>query len=299
MASVAIAMIGRRSTSHQPTVQRMAPGTHPLAVTIRGVSRRYLLHVPSASDQGKKWPVVVMFHGGGGTARAALRETGWAEKADKEGFLVAFPEGTPPDLSRTARFRDNPQTWNDGSKRAGIGAARTDVPDVEFVSTMLADFKVRVSVDDRRVYATGFSNGASMTFRVARELSRVLAAVAPVAVVKNRACFTARTGQRESPTVVREIRRASCCTPSMGTGITGRVGSRLFRGVSVARTPPSSRQATSSGSSSRPTPSVEQVFDSWSNHEVSRCSLIQPIRLLRLRSGNGARGNPAQGARAL
>ncbi|MHB8838370.1 MAG: CE1 family esterase [Gemmatimonadaceae bacterium] len=137
--------------------------------------------MPSAYNPGKKWPVVVMFHGGGGTARAALRETGWAEKADKEGFLVAFPEGTPPDLSRAARFRDNPQTWNDGSKRASVGAVQADVPDVEFVSTMLADIKLRVSVEERRVYATGFSNGASMTFRVVRELSRVLAAAAPVA----------------------------------------------------------------------------------------------------------------------
>ena len=46
---------------------------------------------------------------------------------------------------------------------------------------MLADLKTRCSVDDRRIYATGFSNGASMSFRVARELSRSFAAVAPVA----------------------------------------------------------------------------------------------------------------------
>jgi polyhydroxybutyrate depolymerase len=46
---------------------------------------------------------------------------------------------------------------------------------------MLADLKGRVSVDERRIYVTGFSNGASMAFRVARELSPIIAAAAPVA----------------------------------------------------------------------------------------------------------------------
>lgn len=139
------------------TVNSMPPGTHLFRVTVKGVERRYLLHIPPAYTPANKWPVVVMFHGGGGTARSAMRETGWTEKADKEGFLAVFPEGTPLYPTRPARFRDNPQTWNDGSKRG--------VADVEFVTMMLADLKVRFSVDERRVYATGFSNGASMTFR--------------------------------------------------------------------------------------------------------------------------------------
>jgi polyhydroxybutyrate depolymerase len=110
-----------------------------------------------------------------------MRETGWCEKADAEGFLAVFPEGTPPDPSRPGRFRDNPQTWNDGSDRPNVGASRRGVADVAFVSALLADLKARFRVDEGRIYATGFSNGASMAFRVARELSPVFAAVAPVA----------------------------------------------------------------------------------------------------------------------
>jgi polyhydroxybutyrate depolymerase len=55
------------------------------------------------------------------------------------------------------------------------------VADVAFVSALLADLKARFRVDEGRIYATGFSNGASMVFRVARELSPVFAAAAPVA----------------------------------------------------------------------------------------------------------------------
>lgn len=164
-----------------PTAGSMALGIHQFAVTVKGVERRYLLHVPAIYDPARKWPVVIMFHGGGGSARGALRDTGWDKKADKEGFLALFPEGTSPDMSLPGRFRDNPQTWNDGSKRANVGAVSRGVPDVEFISAMLADLKLRLSVDDRRIFATGFSNGGSMAFRVARELPLTIAAVAPVA----------------------------------------------------------------------------------------------------------------------
>jgi len=165
----------------KPTVTSIASGTHPFAITVQGVERSYFVHVPPSYDSTKKWPVVVMFHGGGGTAQAAMWDTGWDDKSDKEGFLAVFPEGTPPDASRPGRFRDNPQTWNDGSKRPNVGAASRGVPDVDFVAAMLADLKLRFGVDERRIYITGFSNGASMAFKVARELSTIVAAAAPVA----------------------------------------------------------------------------------------------------------------------
>jgi len=122
---------------------------------------------------------VVMLHGGGGTGRAAATETGWGAKADKEGFLAVFPDALPPDPKKPSSFGKNPQLWNDGSERFYEGQKAVD--DVAFVGAVLDDLAVRFSVDGRRVYVTGFSNGASMTFRVGAGLSRRLAAIAPVA----------------------------------------------------------------------------------------------------------------------
>lgn len=172
---------GTADAEEKPAVQSVTTSTQLFTITVKGIERRYFAHVPPNRNETKKWPVVVIFHGGGGSAKGAMWETGWREKADAEGFLAVFPEGTPPDRSRPSRFRDNPQTWNDGSDRPNVGAVQRGVPDVEFVSEMLADLKARFSVDERRIYATGFSNGASMTFRVARELSDVIAAAAPIA----------------------------------------------------------------------------------------------------------------------
>ncbi|MCP3876253.1 MAG: hypothetical protein GY699_24310 [Desulfobacteraceae bacterium] len=182
---VLIFLSGCRVTStkveDRTTSKNLSAAARPFTITLKGLQRRYFVHIPLSYNHTKKWPVVVMFHGGGGTARVTMWETGWSEKADQEGFLAVFPEGTPPDASRPPHFRENPQTWNDGSKRPNVYASIRGVPDTEFISAMIANLIRDFSVDDRRIYASGFSNGASMTFRVARELDHIIAAAAPVA----------------------------------------------------------------------------------------------------------------------
>jgi len=164
-----------------PKPTTMHPGDNKVELTSGGLARRYIVHVPPGYDGKTALPVVIMFHGGGGKARGAMSETGWSAKADRENFFAVYPEGVPHDPGRHASFVLNPQTWNDGSGRENLPAARMQIDDVGFVNAMLDDLGARLRVDPRRVYATGFSNGASMTFRVGRELAARLAAIAPVA----------------------------------------------------------------------------------------------------------------------
>ncbi|MEI7947199.1 MAG: PHB depolymerase family esterase [bacterium] len=154
-------------------------GDHSLTLKVGELDRHYIVHVPTNYAAIKSMPVVIMFHGGGGTARGAMRETGWAQKADQMGFLAVFPEATPPDPTKPGRFGSNSQLWNDGSGR--FHAGQKNVPDVAFINAMIDDLIVRFNVDRRRIYATGFSNGASMAFRVGIELSTRIAAIAPFA----------------------------------------------------------------------------------------------------------------------
>jgi polyhydroxybutyrate depolymerase len=168
-----------QEASTMPT--KMRPGDHTLELTINGLKRHYVVHVPKAYDGKIPVPVVIMFHGGGGRARGAMQETGWSAKADRENFLVVYPEGVPRDPTRRGSFVTNPQSWNDGSARPILAAARQNIDDVGFVNAMLDDLGMKFRIDPHRLYATGFSNGASMTFRAGRELSTRLAAIAPVA----------------------------------------------------------------------------------------------------------------------
>ena len=156
-------------------------GVEMVSINIGETPRSYLVHLPARYTRTRRWPVVVMFHGGGGTAKVAMEDTGWARKGEQAGFISVFPEGTRPNPARPARFIGNAQSWNDGSHMPAKSAGERGVDDMAFVSALLKDIERRYSINQRRIYATGFSNGASMSFRLARELSTRIAAIAPVA----------------------------------------------------------------------------------------------------------------------
>src|SRR5262245_61836098 len=115
----------------------------------------------------------------GATAAWADDETGWSLLARREGFALALPEALRRDLNSPPKFLTNPQRWNDGSPTALENQPMAD--DVAFLAALIGDAANRTGIDPRRVFLSGFSNGAAMAFRFASERARLLAAVAPVA----------------------------------------------------------------------------------------------------------------------
>ncbi len=138
-----------------------------LTLTVGGQERQALVHVPP--NASGLLPLLMMFHGAGGTAEWTIGETGWSDTADRTGFVVVYPEGRRPNPDQPARFLSNPQSWTD------------DAEDMAFVDALLTELIRRARIDSPRVFVTGFSNGAAMAFRVANELSDRIAAIAPVA----------------------------------------------------------------------------------------------------------------------
>jgi polyhydroxybutyrate depolymerase len=152
-------------------------GSHPLTLEHGGRLRRYVVHIPAHGPH--PLPVVLAFHGAGGTARIMLHHSRWLQQSEKGGFAVVAPEGTPPKLREKPSFRFNPQLWNLGGTSTAAPTGNTD--DVGFVRAILERLPQFLEVDGSRVYATGFSNGAGLCFRLAVELGRSLAAIGPVA----------------------------------------------------------------------------------------------------------------------
>jgi polyhydroxybutyrate depolymerase len=147
-------------------------GDYELAVEHDGRTRTTLVHVPEKAAEGRPMPVVLNFHGGGGNARAHRDYVRMDALADREGFIVAYPNGT-------GRLEEKLLTWNAG---LCCGYAVTEkVDDVGFVRVLLAALGGRAPVDTARVYATGLSNGAMMSYRLAAQASERIAAIAPVA----------------------------------------------------------------------------------------------------------------------
>ena len=146
-----------------------------------GRTRSYLLHLPPDYDAKKPVALVIVFHGGGGNASNAEKMTGFSELADKEGFMVVYPNGI-------GRIYDRYLTWNAGNC-CGY-ALDQEVDDVDFTAKLIEKLEKEFSVDRSRIYATGISNGAMMVYRLACELSDKIAAIAPVAgALNNKNCF--------------------------------------------------------------------------------------------------------------
>ena len=155
----------------------LAAGDYQFDLTVGGAKRLYVLHVPPHTDQ-QLLPIVMMLHGAGGTARNAARSYGWCEKADAEAFVAVFPQGLPVRPNRPAWFLTNPNVWNDLSGRTP--GPRNQIDDIAFLSAVLDDVQNKCNIDRRRIYVTGFSNGASMSFTVASRMADRVAAVGPV-----------------------------------------------------------------------------------------------------------------------
>jgi len=137
-----------------------------------GIVRSYLLRVPPATGGGpEKMPLVIVLHGGGGNAANAESMSGFTALAAREGFIVAYPEGS-------GRMRDRLLTWNAGHC-CGY-AMQNGIDDVGFINTLLSRLIRDYPVDPRRTYVTGISNGGMMAHRLGSELPQRIAAIAPV-----------------------------------------------------------------------------------------------------------------------
>jgi len=134
-------------------------------ITVDGMERSYIIHLPSDFDIKKQTPVVLALHGGGGKAEGMNKLTGFNKVSDKYGFIVVYPDGIK-------------NQWNDGRNDFYLNA---QINDVKFISSLIDTMKLLYNIDSNRVYATGISNGGIMSFRLACELSDKIAAFAPVA----------------------------------------------------------------------------------------------------------------------
>ena len=103
-------------------------------------------------------------HGGGGDAKGTMKMTGFNDIADRERFIVVYPDGQD-------------KQWRDG--RIGEKLPKR-YDDVKFISYLIDTLAAKYSINAKRVFATGISNGGFMSFYLAYKLSDKILAVAPV-----------------------------------------------------------------------------------------------------------------------
>jgi polyhydroxybutyrate depolymerase len=153
------------------------PGDYRFSFIHDGIRREYLVHVPR-SYHGAPTPMLIALHGGGGDAAFQADDSKYKliSKSDQGGFIAVFPNGY-------SRFPSGIlATWNAGTC---CGKAQENkVDDVGFIRAMIARIETQTNIDRRRIFATGMSNGAMMSWRLACEAPEIRA-IAPVAGTDN------------------------------------------------------------------------------------------------------------------
>lgn len=155
------------------------PGDYKFRIEHDGLKRRYRVHVPVGYVAGHSVPLLVSLHGGGASMnyQASDANYGQISKSDREGFIVAFPNG----------FSRWPggilATWNAG---LCCGPARDhQIDDVGFIRKMIEQIARQIDIDRRKVFVTGMSNGGLMAHRLACEMPETIQGIASVAGTDN------------------------------------------------------------------------------------------------------------------
>jgi polyhydroxybutyrate depolymerase len=170
-----------RHTQSSPILESSAStqtGTRPASLDFGGRIRTYLLHVPPGYDANPPLPLVFVLHGATESAESVERLSRMSAKADQEHFIAVYPSGT-------GRLSGVP-TWNAGNC-CGY-ALENHVDDIRFFRALIEKLEREYAVDRKRIYFTGISNGAMMSYRVACEMSGQVAAIAPVEGALNVEC---------------------------------------------------------------------------------------------------------------
>ncbi|WP_461083427.1 extracellular catalytic domain type 1 short-chain-length polyhydroxyalkanoate depolymerase [Spirosoma flavus] len=137
-----------------------------------GMLRIYWVHLPAGyAQKTTRLPLVIALHGGGGSGQQFAIQSKWSDKADREGFIVVYPDGVQnPGVLRL-------RTWNAGAC-CGQVASTQRIDDVGFISKLIDKLSTTYQIDSKKVFATGHSNGGMLCYRLACELSEKITAIA-------------------------------------------------------------------------------------------------------------------------
>lgn len=159
-----------------------APGTYNRTLIVHESMREFIVHVPELAQRETDVPLVFFLHGTGGNGQAfADSPVLWTPKADKEGFIVVYPtalehchfdKGVQKEVTKWASGDLGDVTLLplcDGQELAD---------DMTFFDEMVNLLKNEYSIDEKRMYVSGFSNGAGMAARLSAQRSNIFAAAA-------------------------------------------------------------------------------------------------------------------------
>lgn len=146
------------------SVQFTESGSYNVRQPVGEFVRQYTVYVPEKYfELEAPVPLILALHGAGGTGQGMQAFSGLDAIADKEGFLVAYPDAIS-------------NSWNDG-RNDGV----KEINDLGYLEHLIDSVAEKADIDRTRVYATGFSRGAMMAYRLICNYPTQFAGIAAVA----------------------------------------------------------------------------------------------------------------------
>jgi polyhydroxybutyrate depolymerase len=181
----------------------LAPGDHNETITSSGISRTFIVHIPTGYTGSTAVPAIIDFHWYGADASTQEGASGWKQKCDTEGCIVVYPN--------SAATANPANSWDSGYCCGGVS------DDTQFPRDIITWLKANTNLDASRVYASGGSNGGAETYAMACWNSDVIAAVAAVD-------FRCVTGTEPNPgssvTSLKPSDNTACSCPNLKRPIT-------------------------------------------------------------------------------
>ena len=142
--------------------------TNAQTIVHDGIEREYILYVPNSYDGTSAVPLLLNFHGFGGSASQFINDADMRAEAEANSFILVYPQGS---------CLNGASHWNpcpiDGDNKS-------TADDIGFVETMISEISSQYNLDMERIYAAGYSNGGMMAYGLANYKSDLIAAVASV-----------------------------------------------------------------------------------------------------------------------
>lgn len=157
-----LVIFGQRNTKIRSSTESVSK-----TITVDKLQRSYNVYAPKSIPADKKVPLLFVFHGGGGTAERMEKSLRFNELADRDNFIVVYPQGIG-------------NNWNDGRETDVLKAQKEKVDDLAFIRKLLDAIAKDYKIDEKRIYATGASNGGIFSHYIGVNLSDKFAAIAPV-----------------------------------------------------------------------------------------------------------------------
>lgn len=159
----------KSNLDQEETILEIRKGLHSQGLVYQNQVREYLLYIPESYDESVSMPVMLNFHGFGGTAERHLQNADMRSLSESKGFILIYPQGT---------LLGNYPHWNPSPVGEGN---KSSTDDLGFIDKLLTTLPEKINIDSSRIYACGYSNGGFLSYSLACNLTNQIAAIGSVA----------------------------------------------------------------------------------------------------------------------